>query len=385
MRMRAPLAVLLVLGLAGATFVAAAQKTPAPTARVKVIAEQANLREKPDIGSAIVQQIPEGTVLEADKREGEWYFVRYVLEDGGVIGGWLHESLVEPVEGAPPVPVAPVPAGASGPRPPATVAPAARSAASVFPLELSVSGGVATLAPRDLNDGARGFPAWFGGMTGIPAPETADILHVGAAVEVELAYRVSPRLAVGLGAGYLRASNADRMTFADELTSWTVSTRPSVTSGAVKATVRFYPGAGLYVRGALGLYSVRAGYTYRYEGGAAGLETKGSASATTLGGEAAFGGEWAVGPRTAFFVEAGLRMAGFDALDGENTDSDSADERVIETGTLYYYRRVATDGNDYALVAVRSSPPAGTDFTGTRRAEINISGMSIRVGLRYRF
>jgi hypothetical protein len=175
------------------------------------------------------------------------------------------------------------------------------------------------------------------------------------------------------------------MTFADELTSWTVSTRPSVTSGAVKATVRFYPGAGIYIRGALGLYSVRAGYFYRYEGSSAQMETKGSASATGFGGEAAFGGEWAVGRRTAFFVEAGLRMAGVDALDGENADSNSADERLVETGALYYYRRFATDGNDYPLVAVRSSPPAGTDFAGARRAEVNISGMSIRVGLRYRF
>jgi len=383
MRMRASLAVLLVLGLAGATFAAAAQQAAARTVRVKVIAEQANLREKPDIGSAIVQQVPEGTVLEADRREGEWYFVRYVLEDGGVIGGWLHESLVEPVADA--VPVAPAPAGASGPRPAAPGTPAARSTESVFPLELSVSAGVATLAPRDLNDGARGFPNWFSAMTGLPAPETADILHFGAAAEIELAYRVSPRLAVGLGAGYLRAVNADRMIFADELTSWTVSTRPSVTSGAVKATVRFYPGAGLYLRGALGLYSVRAGYVYRYEGSAAGLETKGSASATTLGGEAAFGGEWAVGQRTAFFVEAGLRMAGADKLDGQNADSDLANERLVETGALYYYGRVATDGNDYPMTAVRSSPPAGTDFAGARRAEINISGTSIRVGLRYRF
>jgi hypothetical protein len=383
--MRASLAVLLVLGLAGATFAAAAQQAAARTVRVKVIAEQANLREKPDIGSSIVQQVPEGTILDVDKREGEWYFVRYVLEDGGVIGGWLHESLVEPVADAPPVAVAPAAAGATGPKPTAAGTTAARSSESVFPLELSVSGGVATLAPRDLNDGARGFPDWFSAMTAIPAPETADILHVGAAFEVELAYRISPRLAVGVGAGYLRASNADSMVFADELTSWTVTTRPSVTSGAVKATVRFYPGAGLYLRGALGLYSVRAGYVYRYEGSAAGLETKGSASATTLGGEAAFGGEWAVGRRTAFFVEAGLRMAGVDGLDGENSDSDLANERVVETGSLYYYRRVATDGNDYPMTAVRSSPPAGTDFAGARRAEVNISGVSVRVGLRYRF
>jgi hypothetical protein len=385
MRVRDCLLLFLIVSLAGAPLFAAVQKAPARAARVKVIAEQANLREKPDIGSSIVQQIPEGTVLEADRKEGEWYFVRYTLEDGGVIGGWLHESLVEPVEGGAPVPAAaataaaaPVPAAGGGTA-------SARSETSAFPLEISVSAGVATLAPRDLNDAARGFPDWFGAMVGLPAPGTADILHLGSAAEVELAYRISPRLAFGLGAGYIHAANGDQMTFANELDTRTVSTKPSVSSGSVKATVRFYPGAGIYLRGALGLYSVKAGYLYRIEGGDTWTESRGSATATSLGAEAAFGGEWAIGLRTAFFAEAGLRMAGVDELTGENTDSSSADVKVIETGTLYYFGRMAADGNDYPLVAVRASAPAGTDYVGTRRAEVNLSGMSIRVGLRYRF
>src|SRR5512143_550423 len=76
--------------------------------RVKGTAEQANLRERPDISSAVVQQIPEGTVLEADKKEGEWYLVRYTLEDGGVIAGYIHESLVTVVEGEAVAPAKPV-------------------------------------------------------------------------------------------------------------------------------------------------------------------------------------------------------------------------------------------------------------------------------------
>ena len=63
------------------------------TFKVKVSAEQANLRERPDISSAVVQQIPEGTILDAEKKEGEWYLVRYTLEDGAVIAGYIHESL----------------------------------------------------------------------------------------------------------------------------------------------------------------------------------------------------------------------------------------------------------------------------------------------------
>ena len=89
-----PIVVILVLGAA----LCAAQVTSARPMKIKVTAEQANIREKPDIGSAIVQQIPEGAILDADKKEGEWFFVRYTLEDGGVIGGYIHESLVEGVE-----------------------------------------------------------------------------------------------------------------------------------------------------------------------------------------------------------------------------------------------------------------------------------------------
>ena len=51
---------------AAVTLAAAAQIAPARPRKVKITAEQANLREKPDIGSSIVQMIPNGAALEAD-------------------------------------------------------------------------------------------------------------------------------------------------------------------------------------------------------------------------------------------------------------------------------------------------------------------------------
>src|SRR5512146_1418814 len=139
----------------GASLATAAAGGQARTTRLKVTADQANLREKPDIGSSIVQAIPSGTVLEADRKEGEWYFVRYTLEDGGVIGGWIHESLVTilgpgaaPAAGA----VTPAPAKPS-PRTPARERPRQPGTGGIkppefrsgeVPLELSVSAGVAT-------------------------------------------------------------------------------------------------------------------------------------------------------------------------------------------------------------------------------------------------
>ena len=392
MRMKWTVLSLILVLAAGAALAAAAQNAPARTTRVKVTAELANLREKPDIGSSIVQQIPEGTVLEADRKDGEWYFVRYTLEDGGVIGGWIHESLVRVVEQAAPVaappkkPAAEAPPRERGSRPiriGRIKAPEFRTGS--IPLEFSVSAGIATFAPRDLNDGTRGYADWYGASTGLPLSREPAVLHVGALAGFELSYRFSPRLAFGVGADFLRGAKGDRVDLTDPLLAETLSTKPSLQGVPVKVMVRFYPGGGLYLRGALGLYSVKAGYFFRHEGAGSWEQWKGSATASRLGGEAAFGGEWNIAPRTVFFVEAGLRMASFSKLTGQNVYTNSGGESVIEPGTLFLFHKTAGGETAYPLIFVRAIAPAEEGVVDARQAKINISGTAVRVGVRYRF
>ncbi len=392
MRMKRTVLSLILILAAGAALAAGAQNAPGRTTKVKVTAEQANLREKPDIGSSIVQQIPEGTVLDADKKEGEWYFVRYTLEDGGVIGGWIHESLVEVVEQGAPA-AAPPKKPEQGTPPSGRVgrpirigrikAPEFRTGS--IPLEFSVSAGVATLAPRDLNDGTRGYADWYSASIGLPATEEPGLVHLAGLVGFELSYRFSPRLAFGLGADFFRGANGDRVDLTDSLLSETVSTKPSLRGVPIKVTVRFYPGNGFYIRGALGLYSLKAGYLFRHEGAGAWEQWKGSATASGFGGEAAFGGEWDIASRTVFFVEAGLRMARFESLTGRNLYTNSGGEAVLEPGTLFFFHKTAGEAKTYPLLFVRGTAPAEEGVVDARRAKINISGTAVRVGVRYRF
>jgi len=367
-----------------------AQATPGRPMKVKVTAEQANLREKPDIGSGIVQQIPEGTVLEADRKEGEWFFVRYALEDGGVIGGYIHESLVAVVDkGAASVPPEKAPSRVT---PRVERVPASRRVNSpgldAPHLEFSVSAGAGWTAPRDLNDGARGFADYNAAFLGLPASDTIGSLHMVAAVGVELSYRVSRWLAVGLGADYLRGGNRSRVEYTDTAFSETLDTRPLVSAVPVKLGVRFYPGSGFYIRGALGVYFVKAGYLYRLERGESWQEWKGTAKARRFGAEAAFGGDWKVGPNTSFFVEAGFRMAGLSGLSGRDVYRNSAGDTLTEEGTLYYFRKEGADTHVYPRLFVRAVRPTGDTEVGvvdSRQAEINMSGTAVRAGLRFRF
>ena len=381
-----PIIVILVLG---AALCATAQETPARPMKVKVTAEQANIREKPDIGSAIVQQIPEGTVLEADKKEGEWFFVRYTLEDGGVIGGYVHESLVEVVDqGGGPEPARKTPERETSPRQTVaaagTMKPTGRSSPASF-FEFSLSGGVGWIAPRDINDGAQGFADTNGASLGLPASGPVDALHQATLVGLELSYRVSPWLSLGLGIDYFWGANRGRVGFTDGVFSETLDTRPSVSAVPVKFGVRFYPGKGFYIRGSLGVYFVKAGYLYRLKRGDSWLEWKGTASAHRFGAEAAFGGDWKVGANTSFFVEAGFRMASFSGLSGQDVYRNSDGDTLTEQGTLYFFRKEGADSRIYPQLFVGDSKLAEEGVVDSRRADLNLSGMTVRAGFRYRF
>jgi hypothetical protein len=212
-----------------------------------------------------------------------------------------------------------------------------------------------------------------------------DVLHLAGLVGFELSYRFSPRLTFGVGADFLRGANGDRIELTDPLLSEVVSTKPSLRGVPVKVMVRFYPGGGFYFRGALGLYSVKAGYLFRHEGAASWEQWKGSATASGLGGEAAFGGEWEIAPRTIFFAEAGLRMASFSGLTGRNEYKNSAGETTLEPGTLFFFHKTAGGATSYPLIFVRGSAPAEEGVVDAQRAKINLSGTSVRVGVRYRF
>jgi hypothetical protein len=375
----------------GTALLAAAQATPARLTKIKVTAEQANLREKPDIGSSIVQQIPEGTILEADKKEGEWFFVRYTLEDGGVIGGYIHESLVEVVEAGEPVRETKtggkeLPARERVSRP-IRIGKIKMPDLSTggLPLEFSVSVGIGSIAPRDLNDGTRGYADWNGAELGIATPGAADVLHLAALAGFELSYKISPRLAIGLGADYFRGANRGLLEYTDPLVTETLVTRPAARAVPVKLSVRFYPGAGFYVRAGLGICAVKASYLYRHERTDSWEQWKGSATTSGLVGEAAFGGEWDIAPQTSFFAEAGFRMASFRALTGKNVTTNSGGAAETEPGTLYFFHKTGADAGTYALLFVRGSAPAEEGVTSARRADVNLSGTAIRVGIRYRF
>jgi len=384
------LPVAMILGL---TLLCPAQDAPARPTKLKVTAEQANLREKPDISSAVVQQIPEGTVLEADRKDGEWYLVRYTLEDGGVIAGYIHESLVAVVGQAETAGAVAPAAGAAVPAAKPQARPAGAGPDSWYevflPFDIRVSGGASSFSADDFNSAARGVADFNGASLGLPSSGSIASLHLTYLLTVDVSYRLSRWIALGLGVDFMRGWRESHITYATpELLTVTpqTSTQPSVKGVPVRLSVYFYPRPDFYFRGSVAYYSLKAAYYYKFvPNGGAWEEWQGRGTAHTFGVEAAAGGDFSLGKNLFFFAEAGFRLAETGGFTGSGSFRNSAGAATTENGDLWYFQARGADGQSYNLLFASAAQPSGEGILGARRASINLSGMTLRLGLKIRF
>ncbi|NIM89759.1 MAG: SH3 domain-containing protein [Candidatus Aminicenantes bacterium] len=73
--------------------------------KVIVSVEVANVRLKPSIESAVIGKAKIGQVLEVLRKEGNWYFVNLPPDENGfVVSGYIHQSIVKVVTEDKPVP-----------------------------------------------------------------------------------------------------------------------------------------------------------------------------------------------------------------------------------------------------------------------------------------
>lgn len=338
----------------------------------------------------MLRQLPQGAELDAERKEGEWYLVRYVLEDGGVRAGWIHESLVTVVS---------APAGALDRRPdrpretppPAPRTPAAERPASVerqpsgSRFSLAVSSGGNYVAGGDLNTGTLGLADYYGALAGVSSSAPAGTLHLTYILGLEASLAVRPGLWVGLGLDYFQGETTSVLEFARGATPDIVRTGPRLSALPVKATLTYYPWPFLYAKAALAWYFVTCGYDYRYEQGESFLAWKGDTSKSGPGAELAAGGEWEFYPGTFLFAEGTARYAKFSGFDGRNVTTNSDGDSAVEEGTLWTFLVRTAPGTAFPVLFVRASRPSEAGVEKPRPASVNFSGAALRVGVRLKF
>ena len=357
--------------------------------RIRVVAEQANIRLSPDISSIIIKQVPLGTILESPGKTGEWYQVRLEEKDKPA-DGFVHESLVTVIEQAtltereqqresqidqqeerkevsPPPPIL-KPPKPSGPR---------------FDLRIKWGGIYAT--GGDINRGAQGLADYLSDIWRAPGTGEATAAHLGTIPGGEFGIRLVPNLYLYAGADRFLIKKESIVEFQSDSPPQNLTTRPEIKALPLQISLAFYPISHIYVKAGINYYFASCSYYYRIQSGEFWQEWKGDSDAQSFGLFGGLGIERIISSPIRLFLEALWRQAKIDGFEGENVYQDSEGISSVENGTLYSYAAEVSEGKSYPLLFIRERPPSEPDVINPKPAVIDFSGLSLAVGIRVRF
>jgi len=377
--------------------------------KLRVTAEQANIRAEPDIGSRILMQAPATAVFTVIEKQGEWYHIRYIKPTGDSLTGWVHESLVAVVVPAPdpespparkqppekilpevirppernkprdPPPALPAPVRI---RPPAEASAPPETPASAVRGDFSLAAGGFSAVVGDLNRGARGLADYYDDLLQTTRQGEGLPLHFGWHFDGEMRYFLTDRLAVGAGVAFLSGSRQSDVSFSS---GEALFVRPEIRAVPFRFFGTYALARGFYVKAGLEYTFAECAYHYRFEQGEIWREWQGQAQAHGPGLLAGAGYSRPLSERLELFVEVLGRLSSLSDFEGEDRFRDWEGRDVEEAGTLYIYSVPVAADRSHQLIFIRDRVPAEAGVTDPAKAGLDLSGFSLRMGMRIRF
>lgn len=378
----------------------------AETIKLKVEATTANIRLKPGLESRIIGKAKAGTILESDERQGDWFKVSLLSDKEGLpIIGYVHASTVEIQAEAPRInekvppqdfPQEAVPAAQED----VPVAAPAGPKKSGGRLGIKLTGGLAYLYGGDASVNRKSWDAYWRERarqpeSGISMEGGTQSINQGMNWEGDVVYYLNPRLGIGIGAGYLRASKEK-----DEgriVVHWPDNTR-TYNRGNEFSVVPIKLGIfynllqsrkfNLFLNAGVGYYLAEWEESEEYTSQSSGASYWGTYETKVHAGGFGFHGglglEYRIFRNIALVVEGFGRYARFSGFEGEYREKHPGVD-VKDEGKLYYYEW-SYNNIDYPWVELLDRDPSEINFSSpiknARSAVIDFSGFSLRAGIK---
>lgn len=370
--------------------------------KLRVVAEQANIRLEPDIASIIIRQLSQGTILESTGKEGEWYAVKLFPKEGTPISGYVHESLVVVIESPPAVTEKPQkiqeeekqkkevevePLEQEKPRiapPPGIEAKTSREKKPRH-FDFTLFGGGNYTVGGDLNEGTLGLVDFYSGILGISAKGDLKPVHYGFSLGGEFSISLTSRLSLGFAIESFPSKKESLADFSQAMQTYTVKTRPKLNAVPVGITLFYSFIPDLYIKGGFSYYFAKCSYFYQIQKEEQMQEWQGKATAQGLGLQGGLGFNRSITPHLSLVVELAGRYAKIDGFQGKDTFRDTSGQILTEEGTLYLIQAKTSEQQSYPLLFIRESKPREAGVLEAREAQIDFSGVSLKIGLKIRF
>ncbi len=377
--------------------------------KLRVAAEQANIREKPDITSPILEQLPEGATLEAERKEGEWYAVLVKKDEGEAILGYVHESLVVVVVAPPEEPLQKEPPEDRKPsrqqpvqkpseeikKEPRYVPPPVQSVPAQTPVEdrwavaFWFGGRYATIG--DLNDGAKGLAQYYESRLAAAGEGNVKALHFGYLLGAEVRLPLAFGFYLSFGAEYGSGESASSVVYKDAAQEVSLAIKPRVRTIPVSLALLYYPSPALYLKAGLEYTFGRCGYSYRLTEldpdsmTESWQEWTGKADSSGFGYLVGLGYDWSFTSGFSLIAEAVYRHSRLGDLGGEDVYNESSAYESTEKGKLYSFQVDTGTAEVVPLVFIREKRPTEAGVIDARKAELDLSGFSLKLGIKVRF
>jgi len=376
--------------------------------KLKVAADLANIRQQPAIDSPIIQQAKKNEIIEALGRQGEWFRVIFLKDSGEATTGYVHESLVTIIEGAPEKITQPVikpieedipKKKKTRPRKETPVEPKVKKPEIQKPqpeqtipadqvikrFGFKFSIGSNYVAGGQINEGAKGLADFYRESLGIGGIYKVRPLHLTYLASTEVFFPLGNNFSIGAGLDYYRGELESVVKFDHPDTSDYFSAKPRVDATPICVYIASHPAPSIFLKIGIEYYFAKANYYYRYQTEDFWQEWSGNAKAQGIGFLVGAGYEYEIAPFAKLFVEAVGHYAKIEGFKGTDNYRESTSYSYSESGPLFFYKSQVGPDKTVSLLFIRERKPAEAWVVDAKEALIDFSGVALKVGIKFWF
>jgi hypothetical protein len=262
---------------------------------------------------------------------------------------------------------------------------------------LKLTGGYGTMTAGDYNKFGEGLDSRLVILEGLGAATEGEFnkINLGFEYEAEFILSLSAGFGVGVGVGYIRRGKMTEINASLPLAgSAILSIDPKITAIPVNLSAYYFtPGIvplKLFVFGGVGYYFGKLTTALREDSSPPTFwsEEESDLKDQGFGLHGGVGLEYNIAPKIALFIEGRARYCNLKSWTGNGVYKDSDGFTDTDLGTMWYFEELDQNygsGEWFPGVTISDGEPTGSDIRNVRKFEVNLSGVSLRTGIRIKF
>jgi len=218
-----------------------------------------------------------------------------------------------------------------------------------------------------------------------------QLLHWGYDFSGEIIINPIPELGIALGAGYMQVSKESSVKVSNFFGSEEITVNPKISVIPITLGIYFTPplapGVNLVLSAGAGYYIGKMSWDREVSGFLSEFTDTWKTTKGTIGFQGSLGFEFAFSPKVAFVIEGCGQYAKLKDLSGDFKRAGTGILGPFEWGGEYtwWYYEYRYNTEYYPRLSFNEEEPDEPLYRNVRKAEIDLSGFSVKAGFRFRF